>query len=376
MELCMKKTTVAFQVWSPAAATVRTIALIVLLAFIFLFLENKPLPLGAGTVTPLMVFWKMIVPLVPVILLVAPAVWRNICPLALFNMLGYWAKSASLKPEERRERGRLRLSEPGLRGWLINNGTWVGILILCILVPARLFLFNSNALALAILLLALAVLTFTCGLVLPFKSGFSASICPVYPVENLYGMSPFIYLDNTLCHEKAGENRPQTLCGGCIRRCLDLSVGAAAGAKTETQWRPTKTLRLFISSFPGFVLAYWYLDAKQVAGQFPGLVGPLVIYGAFVAAMLISAGAVALIRRLQKADDLVAGKQLDLSLVALAFNLYYWMAIPSWVKTFCLLVGVAETAILPVSGVMLAGILLLTVTWLYRAWATPAAQSK
>lgn len=371
------KNTAAFQLWSTVAAGVRTIALLVLLAFIYLFLENKPLPLGNGTVTPLTVFWKLVVPLVPVILLVAPAVWRNICPLAFFNMAGYWLRAAFEKTEQRRLRGRLKLAEPGIRKWLCSHGTWVAILLLCILVPARLFLFNSNAQSLDILLLLLAVLTFACGVIIPFKSGWSASICPVYPVECLYGMNPFVHLDNTMCVEKAAEGRPQTLCGGCTRRCLDLTIGSAAASKADAQWHPTPTLRFFISAFPGFVLAYWILDSKlpAISPHVPAVAVPMIIYAGFIAAMALSACCAEVIRKVKKPDERNTDKQLDLALVAVAFNLYYWMAIPAAVKTVCMLSNITPVAVLPVAGVLLAGIAILTVLWLGRASAAAGNKS-
>jgi len=64
----MTKTSSAFQTWSTVAAAVRAVALLVLLTFIYLFVDNKALPTGTGTVTPLMVLWKLVVPLVPVLL--------------------------------------------------------------------------------------------------------------------------------------------------------------------------------------------------------------------------------------------------------------------------------------------------------------------
>ncbi|MBZ0188698.1 MAG: hypothetical protein K8F91_20800 [Candidatus Obscuribacterales bacterium] len=369
----MKKTTAAFQPWTTAVVVIRTVALLVLLAFIYLFVDNKPLSAGTGTVTPLTVFWKLIVPLVPVILFVVPAAWRNICPLAIFNIVGYRLRAFFEGSAERRSRGRLSLADPGIRLWLCRNGIYIAILLLCVLVPARLFLFNTNAQALALLLLFLAFATFSCGLILPFKAGWCSSICPVYPVENLYGMSPFVYMDNTLCVENAFEGRPQTLCGGCTRHCLDLTVGAAAGASTHTQaqWRPGQALKHFISAFPGFVLAYWLLDSNQLAYHLPGYAGTFVIYAAFAVAMLIFAGSVLIVRRgmgLKKLDQLTVFRQQDLILVALAFNLYYWMAVPGAIETFGSLIGMADAVIFPLSGVVLAGVALLTVAWLRRAW--------
>jgi len=69
------------------AVLLRAIAGVVFLAFIYLLSQNQPLLGHLGQVRPLDIFWKLIVPLVPAILLVAPVLWRNICPLAYFNIL-------------------------------------------------------------------------------------------------------------------------------------------------------------------------------------------------------------------------------------------------------------------------------------------------
>lgn len=73
--------------WSRVAVLLRAIAGVVFLAFIYLLSQNQPLLGHLGQVRPLDIFWKLIVPLVPAILLVAPVLWRNICPLAYFNIL-------------------------------------------------------------------------------------------------------------------------------------------------------------------------------------------------------------------------------------------------------------------------------------------------
>ena len=35
--------------------------------------------------TTLFIFWRMIVPLLPIVFFIAPGIWRNICPMAALN---------------------------------------------------------------------------------------------------------------------------------------------------------------------------------------------------------------------------------------------------------------------------------------------------
>ena len=51
--------------------------------------------------TTLAVFWNVIIPLVPASLLLSPALWRNICPLATANLALNWPGGQRLEPGAR-----------------------------------------------------------------------------------------------------------------------------------------------------------------------------------------------------------------------------------------------------------------------------------
>lgn len=369
----MQNLRTGFRLWYTIARVLRFVAFCVLLALLYLLANFEILSVGAGSITPRAAFWKLTVPLVPVILLVMPSVWRNICPLATLSHAGHLLRTQIYAKERNSAQHRLNLSKPGIRLWLSRYGTHAALFVLVSIVPARIFLFNADAQALLALLLALMTAAFLMGLALPLKSGWCSSICPVYPVENLYAISPFLYLDNTLCADKVPASQPQMLCKGCTRHCLDLRIGSDAGKARQAgvRWRPRKVIRALINSFPGFLIAYWLLDSYSVTANMPGLSGALMSYAVFAIAILVSSSISSLARRFlytKSSSPLATGKHIDLVLVAASFNLYYWMAIPSFVQAAATLCGAPESALASATMLLLAGVAVLTVAWLRRAW--------
>ena len=135
----------------------------------------------------LRVLWSGVVPLIPATLLISPGIWRNVCPLATLNMM-------TNRP------GVTRPLPPSLA----HATGAVGVGLLVILVPARRFVFNTDAVSLAIVIVAVAALAMIMGSVLPLKAGFCNAICPVLPVERLYGQRPLVKVTNPRCQPCAG----------------------------------------------------------------------------------------------------------------------------------------------------------------------------
>ena len=147
----------------------------------------------------LFVLWNVLIPLVPVSLLLSPLIWRNVCPLATISMgLNRKAVTRKLSPEA--------ASRTGM----------VAVLLLVLLVPARRFLFNTDGMALAIVIVGVALLALILGAFFNAKAGFCNSICPVLPVERLYGQAPLLKTDNARCES----------CSLCTPRgCIDVAPG-------------------------------------------------------------------------------------------------------------------------------------------------------
>ena len=243
----------------------------------------------------LTLLWSLVIPLVPASLLIAPQLWRNVCPLATINMAsnGWWGRRA---PSQR----------------MLSAAGGLGVLLLWLMVPARRFLFNSDGFALAITIAAVAVLALALGAAFDAKSGFCNALCPVLPVERLYGQRPFVEFSNPRCES----------CGHCsVKGCIDLAptksiapvVGSTHGERAW--WR--SVFGVFAAAFPGFVLGY-YLTPD----------GPLTSAPAVYVRMLTWMSASYLITVLVAQAFHVSATRAMPVLAATAAALYYWFASP------------------------------------------------
>jgi len=271
------------------------------------------------------VLWDLAIPLVPASLLISPALWRNVCPLATLSML---------------PNGLAGRRIPGKR--LAAAATTAGMLLLAILVPARRFLFNADGTALAVTVLAVAVLALVLGASFEAKAGFCNGVCPVLPVERLYGQHPLIDVGNPRC-------APCTLCAtGCLDIAPKKSITAVLGPARRTRAWVTTPYGAFAAAFPGFVLGYYLLENV-----------PLRAAGTVYLEVVLWAGASYLVTlAAASAFDLRAANTIR-GLGAAAAGIYYWFAsavIASWVGA-----GDAGTLVLRV------GMLVLVAGWYWNA---------
>ncbi len=247
--------------------------------------------------TSLVILWSVLIPLVPASLLVTPKAWRNVCPLATLNM---WTSRRATRPSQ------------GPRFTAVTHT--LGIILLATLVPARHFVFNTNGPALATTVIAVCVAALVLGAFLKAKAGFCNALCPVLPVERLYGQSPLLTVGNPRC-------RPCTL---CARACLDISprksVPQIIGrARHDASWLRTP-FGVFAAAFPGFVIGYFTAsDGPLSAATSIYLHVGAWSLGSYVLTTLVVVGG-----RISSAILLPA-------LAALAVGFYYWFAAPGMV---------------------------------------------
>ncbi|HRP07428.1 MAG TPA: hypothetical protein PLL69_02980 [Gemmatimonadales bacterium] len=179
--------------------------------------------------------WDIVIPVLPAVFVLNPLTWRNVCPLATLNsMVGVRAEAP---PPDIRTTRQL---------W------WVGIALLGVLVPARRFLFNSNGPALAGTIVAVAIIALAAGLFAARRSGFCNTLCPVLPVEKLYGQRPLIDVGNARC----------TTCTGCTHvGCIELArlktIPQTIGPTRRTTGWLTTPFGAFAAAFPGFIIGYF-----------------------------------------------------------------------------------------------------------------------
>ena len=168
--------------------------------------------------TGLKFLWYLAIPLLPASFFVSTKIWRGICPLATLNELG-------------NRIGHPRPLPATTARWL----TVAGLGLFFLMVPARRFAFNENGLALAITVAAVGTLALALGALFQVRSAFCNALCPVLPVELLYGQAPVAQMNRTRC----------STCTTCTPLgCPDLAEAKAIpqllGATRRTsRWLPS-----------------------------------------------------------------------------------------------------------------------------------------
>ncbi len=249
----------------------------------------------------LFVTWKVLVPLVPALLLVAPEVWRNLCPIAVVHQLPAAAGRA----------GKRRLGKQAQRATPA-----VAALLFFTIVPLRLVVLNDSGPMLAGFVLVVLVIALAGGLLFAGKSGWCVSYCPVLRVERLYGQRAMLSVEHAHCRR----------CSGCVRSCYDLKPERSlselmdggrllpGSAKVGTGSILRTATGIFAVGLPGFVLGYFTT---------PEAMGPAATYirlAAFVA------GGVVLLSASQRVAR-IRSSVLARSAAAGGAALYYWFTI-------------------------------------------------
>lgn len=243
-------------------------------------------------------FWNILIPLAPAIFVLATGVWRNICPLGTVSLLPrHWGISKS---------GRLPLQ---WQGRLHLAG--VGLLLL--IIPLRHIWLNTNGPATAGLLAFLALLAFACGYFFEWKSGWCSSLCPVHPVERLYGSKVLFSPPNAHCGQ----------CHNCVIPCPDSTPGMNPSlAKMRRSQRIAGCL--LIGGLPGYIWGWFHVpDFSNALESWRHLPEA---YAWPLSGMAVTMALYGLINRY---GSLIWKSLLPGVFAAAAVGCYYWYRIPS-----------------------------------------------
>ncbi|HQR04891.1 MAG: FAD-dependent oxidoreductase [Proteobacteria bacterium] len=277
----------------------------------------------------LVLFWQVMVPALPLLFLLAPGIWRNICPMAALNQLP-------------RRFGFTRGLTHTTR--IREYSYTVGIALFFIFVSSRKWLFNGSGPATAAMILFGLLGAFAGGLVFKGKSGWCSSICPLLPVQRIYGQTAALPVANNHCQP----------CVSCTRNCFDFNPSVAYLADQYDEDRHyVGRRRLFNSLLPGFLVAFFSIPAGA---------DWLTLYTRFAVCCLLSIG----IFQFLDAFARVPKNRLTVVFGALAFNIYYWGVSSTWLGGLAGLTGGwnANVAV----QVVRAGILVLSVIWIRRGF--------
>jgi len=100
--------------------------------------------------------------------------------------------------------------------WLRKRGDLIAVAGFLCIAGARLAGLHRNGAAMGTVLVAVVVTAVMGGLVFKGNSGWCSSICPLLPLQRVYGQTPFVTVPNSHC----------TSCVGCAKL---LRLQAARG---------------------------------------------------------------------------------------------------------------------------------------------------
>ncbi len=243
--------------------------------------------------------WNLLIPVAPALVTIAPGLWRNICPMATFHML----------PQKLGIAQNIRMPEWGAAALGL-----ISMILLFVVVPMRRIGLNVDGTLTAIMLVSAAVAAAVMGSLFEMRSGWCTSLCPIHPVERLYGTNPAIAFKNARCD----------LCEACSNPCPDSTP-----QMTPTVTGATKLQQFLgnflVGSFPGFVWG-WY----QVQDYPPDQVGTQAIMTAYVwplGACLVTYVVFKIVEHIFRHKD-KARTILHRVFAAAAISTYYWYRLP------------------------------------------------
>ncbi len=279
----------------------------------------------------LLIFWKLLVPILPLIFLTVPGLWRNICPLAAFNQI------------PRRANLGWALTPPA---WWRDYGYVIGMISFFVLASSRKWLFSKSGPASGILLLAALLTALLGGFIFKGKSGWCSSICPLYPVQRLYNQTPFKIVPNQYC----------TPCVGCTKNCYDFNPETAyLDDLHDSDRHYTNIRKFFAAAMPGFILAFFLLpDVPTISA--------LTLYTQTGLYMMVSVALFTVMDTFLK----VTPNKITAVWGAAAISLFYWFVLPAWANAVAGLLGVGLPTWLIWAG--RSHVILLALVWINRTY--------
>ncbi|MDE3144353.1 MAG: hypothetical protein KGL19_09380, partial [Bacteroidota bacterium] len=179
----------------------------------------------------------ILIPVAPALFVVAVGVWRNVCPLATTNLLPRHLSLSKRKKLSTTQLGKLNL---------------IAVIALYIIVPLRHALFNHNGLATGIIIISMAVIGVTLGFFYEWKSAWCSGLCPVHPVEKLYGGNVFMSMPNANCNQ----------CANCVIPCPDSTPNMNPKISAKTIYHKISGI-LVVGGLPGFIWGWFHVPDEN-----------------------------------------------------------------------------------------------------------------
>ena len=273
----------------------------------------------------LILWWLVILPCLPIVFMFFPGLWRNLCPMATLNQVP-----------------RLFGFTRGLTApdWLLRNAVAVQAVFYFALITTRVPYLDHNGPATGALMIVALAAAFAGGIAYKGKSGWCGTLCPLMPVQRLYGQTPALVVANSHC----------STCVGCTPNCIDFNPRLAVVADVhEGSEARVRQLKIFAGVFPGFVVAFLNVPSS-IVGE-PASLGVSVgrYYLLTAVYMLVSLGLYFLLESLLPLSPLVlmavfAAAALNLHNI-LRFGTAFHVTKPMWLSVGEGMIVFAATAV-------------------------------
>lgn len=209
----------------------------------------------------LTLFWKLLIPLLPLSFALVPGLWRNICPMAFLNQL------------PRLTGFGLQLTLPvAIRKYALL----ISITAFIVFVVSRAPLLNNSSNVLGAILLIALILALAGGFIFKGRSGWCGTFCPLAPIQKAYGHAPVLLIRNGYCEP----------CLGCQHNCYDFNPRAAIFSDlgdTDPWWSDKR--KYFAAMLPGLIAGYFNASQPGEAGNYAYytsiLIPPLIAIGLY-----------------------------------------------------------------------------------------------
>lgn len=244
----------------------------------------------------ILVMWNILIPLAPALIALAAGIWRNVCPMATTVLLPRHLGLSLKKTMPVEVQAKLSV---------------VSVILLYVIVPLRHPLFNTNAAATAILLFILLLAGLIMGFIYEWKSGWCSSVCPVHPVEKLYGNNVILSVPNAHCSS----------CMNCMIPCPDATPNISPLSAKKTLYHKVGGV-LITGGLPGFIWGWFKVPDTSAVSSFSGIIS---VYKYPLAGLLITLLSYLLIRKLFKG---VNQQFIIKCFAAAAISCYYWFRLP------------------------------------------------
>jgi len=190
----------------------------------------------------LKLWWGFAIPVVPALVVIAPGLWRQICPMAFLNQ-------APRTFGFSKERDLPELA----RDWAFAIATAIFFVVVALRYP----LLNQNGPLVALAVVVVLVAAFVGGLIYKGRSGWCGTFCPLGPIQRDYGQAPLVMVRNGYC----------PTCVGCQKNCYDFNPRAAIFSDMgDDDPRYATQRRFFMAMMPGMILGY-FLQANAAYGE-------------------------------------------------------------------------------------------------------------